>query len=225
MALLGWVATHTGLPSLRVDGPTTVHAGDRTLAVLPTGQHLLSDALAVPGAPTVYRAGSDSVTLERTAEVDPSAVVTDAAGRAMAGLRHFDNSVPVDWRSSVTRFNSRVARWSIQDPPATGVSVVLLTDHELEPEAWRLLKRHGQLIIAQPTPTPGVPMRIVTVDGVRRELFSPDGWIRFEISWTELLGVAGAAPVVTWGEWAALGHGWQALSALQVAQAVAGMSA
>lgn len=204
MVVKAWVATHTGLPSIYSDTAVKVTVGDRVLAD-GSGPVLLSDALASPGVPTEYRVGSASYTLTRALGQADEGLITDASGRGVPGLTHVWDGDPVDWKSSVSRFGTRSARWSIEDPAVTGSSMFVLHDPALEDEMWRVVKRHGVVIIAPSQPTPGVPLRCVTVDSVGRKRLTPDGLLEFTVAWTESQISSGAAPVVTWGEWQALG--------------------
>ncbi len=63
--LSGWIAAHTGMPSLRVTVPGPVYAGDRLLVNTSRLPALISDPLAPLGVPTVYRQGEHEVTLVR----------------------------------------------------------------------------------------------------------------------------------------------------------------
>lgn len=222
--MTAWAATHTGLPSFHVVTTELVRVtcGDRLVAVLEAGEHLFSDPLAAPGSST-YEVGGVGYAVSRVAGAAHEAIFTDEAGRGVAGLLHVNNSDPVSYKPSLSQFNRRVVRWAIDDPPMSGTSVLVLLDAALESGVWRVLRRHARVIVSPAVVTAGVPLRRVVVTGVSRSRVSGDGVLRFEVAWSEADGPAPVAPVVTWGEWAGLGTGWQDLSPVEVAQAVAGM--
>lgn len=204
MTVTAWVAAHTGLPSIYSDTAVRVSCGDRVLAD-GSGPVLLSDALAAPGVPTTYTVGSETVTLTRASGAAWGGLVTDAKGRGVPCLIMSNNEDPSDWKSTVSRFSSRSRRWSLEDNPVTGAALMVLTDPTLESVVWDVVRRRSVLVIGPAAQTVGVPMRCVTVDSVGRKRIGADGTLSFEIHWTEALGVSGAAPVVTWGEWRAWG--------------------
>ena len=71
---------------------------------------------------------------------------------------------------------------------------------------WELLRRRSPIIVGPASDKPGVPLRRVIVTSVKRTRFGPAGHLRFSVDWTEDFprdSIAGAAPVVTWGEWQA----------------------
>ena len=123
MALKGWIGTTSGLPSLLVDGPVTVTAGDRVLARLGEGQHLVADALAAPGVETVYRAGEDEVTLTRRVGDWYGVYVTGKDGRSFPGLIYVSNEDPIEWSAKTSRVGG-VTRWALRDEPESGTGVI-----------------------------------------------------------------------------------------------------
>lgn len=227
MTMRGWVGAVSGLASLLVDGPVTVQAGGRVLAHLPAGQHLVADALGEPGVPTVYAAGSESVTLTRAVGDWWGGVVTTMDGRAVPGVGWEDTSDKVAWKSGVATFNPRVRRWPVEEPARTG-DATFTVDPGHESVLWDVLRAHSVLVVAPAAPTVGVGLRCVTVESVTRERLSDD-LVQVDVSWVEVEPVSGGCPVVTWGEWAAYGvahpevSGWRAWSALEVARRVSGM--
>jgi hypothetical protein len=207
VSVTAWVASHTGLPSIYSADPVRVTCGDRVLAD-GSGPVLLSDALAEPGVPTTYTVGDSSVTLTRAAGGRSEGILTMANGRGVQGLIYADNRDTVDLGVEPSRFNARISRWAIEDPPDTGTAVFVLTDLSREDEVVSVLRQHGQVVIGPARPTVGVPMRMVTVAKPRRTRLSSAA-IQFEVPWTEFRvtsgQMSGAAPVVTWGEWEAFG--------------------
>jgi hypothetical protein len=225
MSVVGWVASHTGLPSIYSSDPVRVSVGGRVLAD-GTAPVLLSDALAEPGVATEYRVGSELITLVRAAGGLGQAFLTNARGRGIPGLIYANNGDKLAWSSSVSRFNDRVERWSLSDPLVSGVGQVVLTDPAREADVWRVLRSHAPIIIAPDQSTPGVSLRCVTVDSVSRSRIGRRGELLFDVSWTEsrsAVSRSGACPVVTWGEYQALGEGWQDYSMLDLCRIVAGM--
>lgn len=231
MALKGWIGTTSELPSLLVDGPATVTAGDRVLARLGEGQHLVADALAAPGAETTYRAGEDEVTLTRPVGDWYGVYVAGRDGRSTPGLIYVSNEDPVEWSSKASRVGG-VTRWALRDEPETG-SGVIACHPDYEPYLWWVLQSHHPIMLIPSAPTAGVPPRTVIVTGVSRKRLIDD-LIELTVKWTaheprEDGAPQGAVPVTTWGEWQDYGEshpdedGWQAWSALEVAQRVQGM--
>lgn len=217
-----WVASHTGLPSIYSSSAVRVSCGDRVLAD-GSGPVLVSDALAEPGVETVYTVGSATYGLTRAVGSASGGLVTDASGRGVPGLVAVDNGDPVSWKSSITRFSPRSWRWSAVDDPASGTSQVTLVDPSREADMWDVLQRHSVLVVGPARPTPGVPVRCVTVDSVSRKRLGVEGLLSFEVSWTEAVGASGAAPVVTWGEWRGYDGGWRSRTSAELAHLIAGM--
>lgn len=231
MALKGWIGTTSGLPSLLVDGPATVTAGDRVLARLGEGQHLVADALAAPGVETTYRAGEDEVTLTRRVGDWYGVYVTGKDGRSFPGLIYVSNEDPMEWSSKASRVGG-VTRWALRDEPESGTGVIACPT-EYEPFLWWVLQSHAPIMLIPSAPTAGVPPRTVIVNSVSRKRLYDD-LIELTVKWTaheprEDGAPRGAVPVTTWGEWQDYGEahpdedGWQAWSALEVAQRVQGM--
>ena len=231
MALKGWIGTTSGLPSLLVDGPATVTAGDRVLARLGEGQHLVADVLAAPGVETTYRAGEDEVTLTRPVGDWYGVYVAGRDGRSAPGLIYVSNEDPVEWSSKASRVGG-VTRWALRDEPETG-SGVIACHPDAEAYVWWVLQGHHPIMLIPSAPTAGVPPRTVIVNSVSRKRLIDD-LIELTVKWTaheprEGDSPMGAVPVTTWGEWQDYGEahpdepGWQAWSALEVAQRVQGM--
>jgi len=225
MSFSGWTAAHTGLPSLSVTGPCTVKCGDRTVAVVGDETVLVSDPLASPGV-NRYSDGETTIEVTRTVGIPWHTIFTDSSGRGVDGLLYVNNSDPVDYSPQVSQFNRRVARWPIESPPATGKGVLVLTNPSQEDAVWRVCKARERVVIAPAKATPGVPMRSVIITGVSRSRISASGTLQFEVAWSEFEAAEDAAPVVTWGEYAAASDGvFTGESYLQICQRIAGMPA
>lgn len=231
MAIKAWIGEVSGLPSLLVDGPGRLMAGDRLLTVLGEGQHLVADALAAPGVPITYQVGAESAELTRPVGDWYGVHVASRDGRSIPGLIYVHNSDPLDWSARVARVGG-VTRWALRDEPVTGEGVIVCSP-SYEAYMWWLLQSHNPITLVPTAPTDGVPPRTVVVNSVaRKRLWDQD--LQFTVKWTEFepqdnrTGL-GAVPVTTWGEWSDYGEshpdepGWQAWSALEVARRVQGM--
>ena len=167
MAIKSWIGKASGLPSLLVDGPAKITADDRVLAVVGPGQHLIADALAVPGVPTVYEGSTGRAILTRPVGDWYGVLVAGADGRSAPGLAYEHNGDPLDWDSTAARIGG-VTRWAIRDEPVTGTGVV--TCHpDYEPYLWWVLQSHHPIMLIPTMPVPGVPPRTVIVNGVARK--------------------------------------------------------
>ncbi len=227
MSITGWVATHTGLPSLHVTGPATVRVGDRVLCSVADGEEtLVSDALATPGVALTYTAGSQTVTLTRSTSPGLD-LVTDATGRAIPMLRWQRGDAQRTWDSDVVSYPSGGSRRPEVTPLREGSGQFVLMDPALEDAAWAVLQSTAHLIITPGIPVLGLPPVVaVDVKSVTRSIVQKrDGMLNFDVSWTELplSRVSGATPVVTWGEWQAYDHGWKSRTELELAHLIAGM--
>ena len=226
-----WVATHTGLPSFHTDEKVT-----RGKVVLHPGgsEVLFSDPLAVPGIATIYRVGSQDVSLTRRSPGRAYALVSRLDGRAIAGLRYLDTGDPGGATAEVSRFPSGATRWPATTPLRTGKGRFLSEDPDSYGDIWALLTARAPLIVAADATIPGLPgVRTITVDSVTSSIFSPDGWRLWDVAWTEYRPSPDehlTAPVVTWGDWElwsasrpAVERGWRNWSEIQLAQKIAGM--
>lgn len=222
--ITAWVATHTGLPSLRVSGPGAVRAGDRVVATLGAGAHLLSDPLAPAGVETIYTLDASTATLTRRAAGRRRAIVTDARGRGTELAELADTGDSTDWDPGATRFPSGAVRYSMHERPIAGSTVLRTMSPAAHRAVLEVVRRRRPLILATGAPVDGLdPVRYVLVRDVASTLLGGGAMQVVTIRW-ESLPVPSrglAAPVVTWGEAKALG--WQHLSAVGYAQAIAGM--
>lgn len=222
--IAAWVATHTGLPSLHVSGPGIVWAGNRVVAKLGAGTHLFCDPLAPAGTATKYRIGTSTATLTRRPESPAAVLVTDAHGRGLLTGFHDRNDDPVKWDAGATRFPSGAVRFPTTAPPETGETRLVLPNPGDLPALERAVRSRMATIIATPEPIRGLPaVRHVLVTSVARARRGVTGTLALTLTWESLPVPASglAAPVVTWGEAESLG--WQRLSAVGYARAIAGM--
>ena len=239
MGLVGWVGTESGLPSLLADGPGNLMAGQRLLARLGDGRHMVADALAAPGERITYRLGSASVELERPISPEWASVhVADGSGRTPEGMFMDGNQDPISWETTMTRHETGAVRWSLHDKPTTG-TYMLTVPIASEADLWRTLRAREPITVTPLAPTDGVPPRIVLVDGVSRKRLS-DNLLEVTVTWTEATGAArvsasrvpggrdGAVPAVIWGEWARANAragtpGWRRGTQESIARQIQGM--
>lgn len=259
MPITGWIAAHTGLPSLMATGREPIYAGDRLLTVpgmvrAPRSAQwwkrtlaetkgplltqprttLVSDAMAVPGSTLTYTQEDSSVTLTRPTTEWWRAMVSGLDGRTIPDLVWRQSGDKREWSSSVARFSPRIARWALDEPARTGAATLTLLDPTRGDDVWDLLRRSEPLIITPGRHTDALPPRFVTIDKAASTRISGDGILEWAVTWTEvpedspmLCGPQsgyGAAPVVTWAEWAAHDKGaWRARTALDLCRQIAGM--
>ena len=246
MAVTGWVAVHTQMPSIVPDTTGPVWAGDRLLTVVDTA-HVgvpISDPLAPVGEPVTYTLGDSSVTLTRGSR--GSHMVTDPTGHQAAMIRWLmDDSTDMGVAvTAMTTARGRVDRWPLVPEPET-VTLDCLTERDdtammrsLAVAASRLVIVHDPTICQiQDCDIP--PVRAVTVtkashQRTRRVPVAQRQWsLTCEArdgleqvgapTWRGQRGYA--APVVTWGEWEAYDGAWTARTYTELCQLIAGMPA
>lgn len=231
----GWVARHTGLPSVRPAGPGQVWAGERLLTVARgAGQDVapVSDPLAPVGVPVTYVQGREQVTLVRSA---PAGVplslgtVTTVTGRTVPGLCWVADGAPASYPTAVEVSAALSVRWPLVSPPVTGSSDLVLLEPQRLDEAVSLLRAHAPVVLLAPASASGLPpVRTVVVTGISSRRLGTGGQTRLKVTWSERppgapAGGGCGAPVVTWGEWQALDHGWARRTYLDLCRVVAGM--
>lgn len=226
------------LPTLHIvtDTPTAVTTSDgRTFTHLTAGEHLLADALAQPGQPVTYTAGTRQVTVTRPEGPLHGVYVAGRDGRSLPDLAYEHNGAPAKWTSDVHHYNAATSRWPLRDPAPTGTgSIVVLDPTQAREDALAaVLQSHSPIMLVPARRTDAVYPRCVVVDSWSRKRVW-DTIVTYEVAWTSAaahhgLG-AGRVPAVTWGEWQAYADehgegGWQRYSALRVAQLVQGVPA
>lgn len=237
MAVIGWTAAHTGLPCLYSDAPARVTSGGRVLWD-GRGPTLIADALAVPGEPTEYRVGAITVTLTRR---DDGHALTDGHGRGRVPLAWLGED-PDDWDPRLTMMSTSsrrtpIGRWAISAAAVSG-TLDARTRGATATEAMRMLTgARGPLVaIHSPAECKTVDCDIPPIRALYLAGGSSSRTPRLSVSerrWSlpyqgidpSEVDFVGAAPVVTWGEWAGHGDGWQNASAIDVARSIAGMPA
>lgn len=233
MALSGWVAKHTGLPSIYVTTPGEVYAGDRLLVVA-EGHTIVSDVLAPAGTSVTYRQGGSSVTLTRAKTSPELATITGLDGQGFTGIYWHNEGDDTEWESTGHRFDSGVTYWPLRKNPRTGSATLVLDNPAERERMWGLLSSNQPLIISTGDAVPGVPpVRAIVVSSVKADRASWDGVARFQVSWTEVPldsptlanpdGGTGAVRVVTWGSWDKLDRSWQPRTYRDLCKLIAGM--
>lgn len=252
--LIGWVATHTGLPAFYATGNGQIVADfpvPRLIARV-EGEVLVADVGAPAGTAVTYRFGSDTVTLTRVTRPGETAshqFLTDSSGSTVAGVRLLGDD-PREYDTKAQIFTSalgrQIPRYPLGGPPPTGSIEVASTGAgtQVLRDFTRAKAPLWVIHDAAYCQLPGcdiegarlvVPHRIREVRSRRRDVAERVWEITYSRVPDELAGVAGtimsAGPVVTWGQWADWGSGhpaevgWRAWSALEVARRVAGMPA
>ncbi len=201
----GWIATHTGLPSIFTKHSGPVYAGQRLLINAPRGGAAVSDPLALPGVPVTYRQGDWTVTLTRPAGRAWEALLTDADGRGLSGIIHEADGNGLDWDPGAAIMNDAVPQWGRRHKGRTGSSTFVL-EPEMAPVFWDLVRKRSIFIIGPARPIPGVVTLPVIITGVGSKRIGAAGEIRQSVAWTEaparmLHELHG--PIVTWAEYAA----------------------
>ena len=231
--MFGWIADHTGLPSLSISADDTdvqvLRGGEPWFTVKAGEARLVSDAAAPLGTPVTYTAGADAVILTRP---DTGGhLITDAQGRNRARVRtvgNDDTEVP----SGVSFFDQgrSFAQWPLARQFETG-EMVVRTDpadttvlRELARVKSPVFSLHSLSaceiedcdipLVRQVVFTRAGNQRTGRVDRAVRE------WV---LAWRESDGLDGAAPVVTWGEYADVSDGWTNESYAEICRRIGGM--
>lgn len=211
MPITGWIATHTGLPSIMATGKEPVYAGDRLFAVPGmardkrplTGRAkmirelegpkltepvtmILSDAYAVPGTTIKYTQGDSSVTLTRPEVEWWRGMVSGLNGRTVPGLIWEEAQDKREWSSPISRYNSLIARWPMLEVARTGGGQFVLDDPSHVNNVWEILQKREPLILTPGAPADVLPSRFITVDKVDSARITGDGIIRWNVKWHEL---------------------------------------
>ena len=231
--ITGWIAAHTGLPSLRVVADSAkvqvLRDGELWFTVAAGEVRLVSDAAAPLGTPVVYTAGGETVTLTR-ADTGRH-MVTDIRGRNQASVRAVGND-DTEIPSGVSFFDQgrHVARWPLARQYETG-EMIVRTD-AVDTAVLRELARVKSPVFSLHSPS-ACEIEDCDIPLVRQVVFTKAGnkrtgrvdravreWV---LAWRESDGLDGAAPVVTWGEYAAASSGWTGESYVDLCRRVGGM--
>lgn len=219
MTVKAWTATHTGLPCIYSDLPARVATTDgRVLSDgTGTGPILLSDALAVPGKPTAYTVGAQTV---RTTRRDDGHMLTSLSGRQRVQVTWLgDDDDEIDPRVAFMDVDSRrspVTRHSLRASSPRG-TLNVQTGSAGTRELRELVEVRGPIVAVHSPRACEIPdcdiepVRVIVVSSVSS---SRSGRVDsahriWKLTYRELdareqgkVGF-GAAPIVTWGEWVA----------------------
>ena len=229
--MIGWIASHTGLPSLYITTLGAVYAGDRLLVNPSQLPALVSDPLAPPGIPTVYRQGEHHVTLVR-----PDTgfhMVTDRDGRtavriALLGDDATDQGTGASFFEPDTGHGD-VPQWG-RVPSARG-TLSCRTSGEDTARLLGLIRARTPLVSlhsARACQVPGCDIPSVRGFIAGSARYARDGVVTqarrvWEIPWTGHVLAGRSAPVVTWGEYEAYSDGWSDESYEELCRRIAGM--
>ena len=230
--MIGWIAAHTGLPSLKLVDLGPVYAGDRLLVNPSRLPALVSDPLAPLGVPVEYRQGDNRVTLTR-----PDGgrhMVTDPTGRhaVRIGLLGDDATDPDTGLSLFTPDTGgpSIPSWSLGVPDTTGTLEARTAgvDTRVMLDLVRAKRPIVHLHSPRACQIPDCdipPVRVILAQSAR---YVRDGVVsqarrEWSIPWTEYRGETAASPVVTWGEYEAHSQGWTEDSYEDLCRRIAGM--
>ena len=231
--IIGWVADHTGLPSLHVQAEESnlrvLRDGELWFTVAAGEVRLVSDAAAPLGTPVVYAAGAEAVTLTRADS--GKHLVTDIRGRNQASVRAVGND-DTEIPSGVSFFDPgrSVVRWPLARQYETG-EMVVRTDLE-DTAALAELAHAKSPVFSMHSPSaceiPDCdipPVRQIVLTSARNQRTGRiDRAVReWDLSWRETDQSKGLAPVVTWAEYAAASDGWTGESYEDICRRIAGM--
>lgn len=243
MSITGWIATHTGLPSVVTDATGPVYAGDRLLGTVTasTVGTAMSDPLAAPGVPVTYTQGGDTVTLTRASI--GSHAMTDALGRTVTPFKWLtDDSTDLQVSASTMVTTTwQAERWPLVQPPRT-FTLNALTEGEATINLGTLAIGPGLVIIfhdlsvceAEDCDIPPMQTVVVTKASNARTARFPKAQRSWSLtcvardgleSTTAMIPATGyGAPVVTWGEAEAFDPKWQdTYTYTELVQKIAGM--
>ena len=231
--ITGWIATHTGLPSLRVVAETAkvqvLRDGERWFTVAAGEARLVSDAAAPLGTPVTYTADGETVTLTR-ADTGRH-MVTDVNGRNQARVRAVGND-DTEIPSGVSFFDPgrSVVRWPLARQYETG-ELVVRTDledtaalAELAHAKSPVLSLHSPAACEIPECDIPSARQIVLTSARNQRTGRVDRAVReWDLSWRETDQSKGLAPVVSWAEYAEHSDGWTGESYVDMCRRVGGM--
>ena len=233
MAFIGWVATHTGLPSLYATGTGRLTAvtgvGRERLITNVSGPALVSDAGAAPGVETRYSFGGATLSLQRVGDTDgslpdPTDWLTTADGTVVADIQVLgddERAHETDAEVFTSALGRQIPRYRLGQSPATGTvevatvgeGTLLLRDLVAARQPLWLL--HNVMACQlRGCDVEGarliVPQRLVESRSARRDV-AQRNWEIFYTRVPDAVAVSGVervdgVPVVTWGQWAAWGR-------------------
>lgn len=245
MAISGFVASHTGLPSVSFTptvGKLSVvwgSAGGRRwvawCGVGRGGSVVFSDPQAPIGAVTVYEFEGSRVSLTRRSV--GSHLLTDLTGRKRVRFRWLgdDGIEHYPGLSSLSTSNGAVDRWPLVSEPEQ-VSVEIAT---VDADTWLMREfatcRDQLLLVHDPVicevegcDIPGVRRCVLLSAQESRTEHRDHARRRWQLKVADRSADAGrvapfsGGPVVTWGEWDAFDHHWEHRTVEELAGLVGG---
>lgn len=230
MTVKTWLHKETGLPSFYLDKQdvnTPVYAGSRLVRGVENhgGAVVFSDPFAMPGAPTTYTIGTQTVTMTRPGATMGTQIVTDLQGKQIPGLGAQPVPVMNTWKSSAKVWETGAVRYPPIAPLRTGETQFILYDPAREDEVWNLLQSHTPLIVTTGAPVPGrQAMLAVVVSDVTQTWIGHVGYQRWNVKWTEYTGTStSTVNALTWGAVQAKWRTWQHMSWIQAAHELTGL--
>ncbi len=235
MTLKTWVAAHTGLPCIYSSEDVTVTADSGRVLHRKGGgaPFMVADALAAPGVTTRYMVGSVAHELTRATSNAGDLLLTGLNGRGVVGLRAQPVKDIHSWSSDAKIMPNGYVRKPLTIQPRAGKTIALAFTAGVVEEAWELLQDRQPVVVGTGAPVPGVGIRVVQVKAVDVDWLASTGLHRVNFTWSEVVraqldasrAFSGAAPVLTWGEWASAGNSWKNTTYEQLAHEIAGMPA
>lgn len=231
--VIGWVADHTGLPSLHVQAEESnlrvLRDGELWFTVAAGEVRLVSDAAAPLGAPVTYTAGGETVTLTRADS--GKHLVTDVNGRGQARVRAVgadDTEIP----SGVAFFDQGrpFARWPLLRQYEAGEMVVRTDSEDTRMLAELAHVKSPVFSLHSPAACeiedcdiPSVRQVVLTSANHQRTGRVDRAVREWDLSWRETDQSKGLAPVVSWAEYAEHSDGWTGESYVDMCRRVGGM--
>ena len=229
--MIGWIASHTGLPSLYITTLGAVYAGDRLLVDPAQVPVMVSDPLAQLGTPVVYRQGSSTVTLTGA---DPGYhIVASSDGRLAARIALLGEDATTQG-SGLSLFepdsdHEDIPQWG--RVPSPSGTLACRTTGIYTARMLSMVKSRAPLVAfhspsACEIPGCDIPPVLPFVAGdasYQRTGTKLEARRVWSIPWTGYTPAGWSAPVVTWGEYAAASPGWTQESYVEICQRVAGM--
>lgn len=231
------MAAHTGMPSFRLQGAgrlVVVNGGRRVATVGADGDVFVSDPGAEIGVNVSYSFAGSTVALRRSNPFGDGFLLTDSRGRGAVNVKVLGHDsqgsdVGVSFFEGDSQFPVVEYEWAA--PSYTG-SLELLSGPGDTTKMRNLMQAREPLWIVHNRTT----CQIEGCDFGASRLVQPTRWSaqrspRVDAAWRQwsieyrLLrrSTVVDSPVVSWGDWAVTGSGWEAKSVVQLARQIAGM--
>lgn len=235
MSVLGWVASHTGMPSFRLEGAGRLTTDGRLVAASAGDTLFVSDPAAEIGSPTVYEFQGETVSLTRVNPFGDGFLVTDFWGRRAVNV-DVGGHDPMVWDPRVSladgqgsfphvRYEgSALSPTGSLEWSTTGDSTAVMRGLlGVRAPVWVV---HNETSCRIPDCDFGAsrlvqPVRVSDARSPRVDRAYRDWLVEYR---TLDRGVSVGAGVVTWGEWeAAAPDGWADVSYAELCSVIAGM--